>query len=635
MTTEKREFRSLVFTLMMCVHIFCHGQQDNTVGTIALNSGIAQPGLTLIYPHNQSHAMLINLCGDVVHEWSNDESRRPGNMAYLQPNGDLLWAHRNMNNSEDAIWAGGGGATIERRTWENEFIWSYSLNDSTGRLHHDFIPLGNGNVIAIAWERIDSLDCIAAGRLPENLSGNGLWSERLIELEPNASGGADIIWEWRVWDHLIQDYEPSLDNYGPISDHPHRVDINYGTTGSVEEDWLHINSIDFQPSLGHILLSVPTFDELWIIDRNEAEAGLKWRWGNPEAYGVGASETQQLHYQHSAYWLDSPELQSSSAFGKIAVFNNRNPGSTGPYSSAHILAPQWDEMTLSYLNSESTYAPETFDWSWTAPTPTDFFSSGLSNFQRLPNGNNLILSGRTGEIFEFTASGDTAWQYRVPLQSGVPISQGTSMGVNDNLLFRAKRYSSTYPAFESQFNVLNDLGEALELNPIPVEACQPCSLTAEIIQTAAGLSLNIQNPIGVWSVVWSDQEGSILCEEPSLEWDGDCPTMDLINGQVVIATITDQNSCQVVVEGNWITSAIPHESVAFSFYPNPATNHITVKGILPNQNLRLLDCSGRLVSVAPYFGDQQQLEWDLPELGEGLYFIQGEKEHYSIVISPR
>jgi hypothetical protein len=41
------------------------------------------------------------------------------------------------------------------------------------------------------------------------------------------------------------------------------------------------------------------------------------------------------------------------------------------------------------------------------------------------------------------------------------------------------------------------------------------------------------------------------------------------------------------------------------------------------------------VSVAPYFGDQQQLEWDLPELGEGLYFIQGEKEHYSIVISPR
>ena len=67
-----------------------------------------------------------------------------------------------------------------------------------------------------------------------------------------------------------------------------------------------MNSVDYNPALGHILASVPTFDELWIIDKAATDDGLIWRWGNPEAYVSGTSGDQQLHYQHAARWLDAP-----------------------------------------------------------------------------------------------------------------------------------------------------------------------------------------------------------------------------------------------------------------------------------------------------------------------------------------
>ena len=268
--------------------------QGNTVGTINYNPQSFSSGYTLIYPHNQPHARLINACGEIVHIWENDLGRLPGNSAMLSPNGELIWAHRPEDDSDSPIIAGGRGETIEMVTWTNEPMWSFTLNDSTGRLHHDFALMNNGNVLAIAWERIDSLSAIQAGRNPENLEGGELWSERLIQLAPNANGGANVVWEWRAWDHLIQNFDSTKANFGVIADHPNRIDVNYGIIGNIQEDWLHANSVDFNPLTNQILLSVPNFGELWIIDRNQMESGIVWRWGNPEAYGLGADDDQQL-----------------------------------------------------------------------------------------------------------------------------------------------------------------------------------------------------------------------------------------------------------------------------------------------------------------------------------------------------
>jgi hypothetical protein len=215
-------FRLITFSVFIFT-AFVSAAQSNTVGTIIYNPETYSAGYTLVYPHNQPHARLLDACGELVHMWTNDSLRRPGNSAYLTPMGNLVWAHRPAAFLGDAIWAGGGGAVIEARSWENEVLWSYELNDSTGRLHHDFALTQSGTVLAIAWERIDSLEAIEAGRNPALLEDGELWSERIIELQPNESGGADVIWQWRAWDHLVQDFDSTKLNYGTIADAPQRI----------------------------------------------------------------------------------------------------------------------------------------------------------------------------------------------------------------------------------------------------------------------------------------------------------------------------------------------------------------------------------------------------------------------------
>ena len=49
-----------------------------------------------------------------------------------------------------------------------------------------------------------------------NNASSEKWPTHFIELEPDGNGGANIIWEWHIWDHLIQDIDPELPNYGVL-----------------------------------------------------------------------------------------------------------------------------------------------------------------------------------------------------------------------------------------------------------------------------------------------------------------------------------------------------------------------------------------------------------------------------------
>jgi hypothetical protein len=600
--------------------------QSNTVGTIAYDPALYADGYTLIYPHNQPHARLIDACGEVVHMWTNDSLRRPGNSAYLTPMGSLIWAHRPANFQGDAIWAGGGGAVIEGRSWNNNIQWNYTLNDSTGRLHHDFALTNAGTVLAIAWERIDSIAAVEAGRDPELLEDGELWSERIIELLPNESGGADVIWEWRVWDHLVQDFDSTKANFGVPEFAPQRVNLNFGSPSSAAPDWLHINSIDYNPALDHILLSVPTFDELWIIDKGAPNGGLIWRWGNPEAYDRGTSEDQLLHYQHAARWLDAPYHQGSPDFGKIAVFNNRNPGPTGPYSSAHLIAPELIETEaytaymMNTINDTATYAPVDFDWNWTAPNPTDFFSSGLSNFERLPNGNNLILSGRTGEIYEFTATGDTAWYYRVPLQGGTTIAQGTELGMNDNLLFRATRYPAQFPVFNSVD--LTPMG-AWELDPAPLLVCQPCTLSATLNIEPGAASVDVAGANGTYTVHWM-VNGSEVCTGDELTLEGPCSVAAeaLMEGAEIEVIVVDQSGCEFATQFAWIPSSVTEHNQSFHVWPNPAYETVYVAGFQDQETATLHTLTGQLVATQKLIADAATSRIDISFLPTGVYLLR-------------
>jgi len=74
--------------------------------------------------------------------------------------------------------------------------------------HHDIEPMPNGNVMLLAWERKTTREGLMAGRDPKLLAATGLWPEHLVEIRPLRPKGGEIVWEWHLWDHLIQDRDP-------------------------------------------------------------------------------------------------------------------------------------------------------------------------------------------------------------------------------------------------------------------------------------------------------------------------------------------------------------------------------------------------------------------------------------------
>jgi hypothetical protein len=455
---------------------------QNTVGLLSYNPSQTYDGYNLLYPHNQPNVYLLDNCGEIVHVWTDEADFRPGNTAYLLENGNLVKAKRPAAVAGDAIWAGGGGAIIEIRSWENELLWSYELNNDTARLHHDFAITDEGTLLLLAWELKTEEEAIQAGRNPELLVDGELWPDYIFEIDPNTD---EILWEWHTWDHLIQDFDDSKDNYGVVEDHPERVDINFVFADGVA-DWMHSNAMDYEPVSKQIILSVPTFSEVWIIDHTtttEEAAGsfgglgnrggdLMYRWGNPQAYRAGDESDQTLFYQHDIHWIDDFLNPAHPDYGKLAVFNNRRPGEI---SSAHVIEPVFDMYEWVYPMQDGKWTPAGYDKTFDHPDPSSIYSTGLSSVQLLPNENVLICSGRHGYSFEMNPDGEIVWEYTTPLIGGSPATQGDSLELNQNLTFRIKRYPADYPAFEGK--ELNSQGW-LELDP-NTTFCQQILPTSE------------------------------------------------------------------------------------------------------------------------------------------------------------
>ena len=80
--------------------------------------------------------------------------------------------------------------------------------------HHDVEILPNGNILTIAWERKTDDEARRAGRRPELVPEQGIWPGMVAELQPTPPEGAKIVWEWHMWDHLLQNRDESLPTTG-------------------------------------------------------------------------------------------------------------------------------------------------------------------------------------------------------------------------------------------------------------------------------------------------------------------------------------------------------------------------------------------------------------------------------------
>jgi hypothetical protein len=398
-------------------------------------------GYTLFAPIMSTTTYLINLSGEVVHTWNSNYNPRMS--AYLPETGHLLrTAKMSVNPTFDAGGAGGGVEIID---WDGNVIWDFEYSTDQHCLHHDIEMLPDGNVLMIAWEYKTALEAIAAGRNPA-LVIDALWPDHIIEVEPTGATGGNIVWEWHVWDHLIQDYDPTKDNYGVVADHPELIDINFAPG----MDLNHINSVDYNPEFDQIILSAHAFAEIWVIDHStttEEAAGhtggnsgkggdILYRWGNPQAYRAGGEADQKFFRQHDAHWIE-PGLPGE---GNILVFNNGAGRPEGNYSSVDEIVPPVDSNGNYYLAPGSAYGPENLAWTYTAENPGDFFALNLGGAQRLPDGNTLISDGPHGVFFEVTPAGDIVWEYVNPFP-----------GPNRRRTFKAHRYAPDYPGLSNLF----------------------------------------------------------------------------------------------------------------------------------------------------------------------------------------
>ncbi|HEV3116834.1 MAG TPA: aryl-sulfate sulfotransferase [Gemmataceae bacterium] len=429
---------------------------------LSVNDLKAFQGYTLFAPMNSSTTYLIDMQGRVVRTWQSDCS--PALCATLLENGHLL---RPGGVGQDAAIFGGGpgvGGRVQEFTWDGDVIWDFRFANSKQLPHHDITRLPNGNILMIVWDKKSAKEALAAGRRPEMVGDSHLLPDSLIEVKPTGKTTGEIVWEWHLWDHLVQDFEKTRANYGNVAEHPELVNINYGEDAlapimatkagadklksigyvganagrpqRVNPDWTHFNGVSYNPDLDQIIVSVHSFSEFWILDHSttRAEAAghsggrsgkggdLLYRWGNPRVYRGGSKADQRLFAQHNAHWIP----RGLPGAGHLLVFNNGSGRADGTYSSVDELELPVDVEGHYYRKPGAPYGPAAALWSYTAPKKSDFYSFFISGAQRLPNGNTLICSGANGIVFEVTPEKETVWKYTNPVKGGMASPGGFS-----------------------------------------------------------------------------------------------------------------------------------------------------------------------------------------------------------------
>jgi hypothetical protein len=419
---------------------------------LSINDPKAFQGYTLFAPLHSRKTYLLDMQGKVVRTWESDCA--PALSAYLLENGHMLRAAEHREAKKSFGGPGAGGA-VQEWTWEGELVWDFKLTNDKQLHHHDILKLPNGNVLMVVWDKKSRQEAIDAGRRPD-LVGDYLLPDSILEVQPTGKTTGKVVWEWHLWDHLVQDHDKTKANYGKVAEHPELVDVNFtgrvmdtlakdkgamdklksiGYVGSptakkqrVSPDWTHVNAVAFNAELDQVVISVHEFSEIWIIDHSTtpAEAAghkggrhgkggdLLYRWGNPAAYRAGTVKDQRLFAQHNAHWIP----RGRPGEGHILVFNNGLRRPDGTYSSVDEIVLPVDAKGRYAYKPGAAYGPGKAVWTYTAPKKSDFFSMMISGAERMNNGNTLICSGANGILFEVTPEGETVWKYVNPTKGG-------------------------------------------------------------------------------------------------------------------------------------------------------------------------------------------------------------------------
>ena len=355
---------------------------------------------------NSTTARLLDENGTIAKQWN-----MSGSNAYamaLKDNGNLV---RSVVNNGNQLNGAAVAGKVQEVDPSNNVVWEFVYSTSTYVTHHDLCLMPNGNVLLIAWYNPGNAALQALG-----YTGNqNKYPTRIIEVQQNGTGG-QVVWEWNMLDHFIQDVDPNKPNYVVISDHPERMDINVpvsslgGPGGG--GDWFHVNGIDYNPDLDQIAFSSRLLSEIFIIDHSTttAEAATSsggnsgmggdflYRWGNPDNYDTPGTQVIPAAV-HDVRWIKPGRPNA----GYLQFVNNSALGNTG--TTIDAIDPPLNGYTYTRTPGQA-FTPSTYDWRHVALTG----NSGQSASDRMPDGNTFVAISN-GYMYEVDTNGNVVWQY--------------------------------------------------------------------------------------------------------------------------------------------------------------------------------------------------------------------------------
>ncbi|NUM31947.1 MAG: aryl-sulfate sulfotransferase [Bacteroidetes bacterium] len=626
--------------------------------------GHLENGYILLPPMNSNKTFLIDKCGKMIKMWKS--KYLAGMHAYLLEDGSLLRA----GHIADSNYMGAGkGGIIEKFSWDGELLWSYKISNDSLAQHHDFLPMKNGNILVVTWHGIPEAQAEDRGRETGTCFGKKLWSERILEIKPKGTNDAEVVWQWSLIDHIVQNKDILKPDYDAISNHPELVDINYFKNS--DPDWIHINSVDYNEDLDQIMLTCHHLNEIWIIDHGTTTAqaashsggkrgkggDLLYRWGNPEAYQKGNSLSQKFYGHHNAHWIP----KSFKDGGSILLFNN-GLGRFPLFSTVEILKPV--ESSPGNYTQNFPYGPESQSWIYKDSIPTQFFSMVISGAERLPNGNTLICSGVSGKAFEIDKNDKIVWEYINPVITDTVITDGEIPTANG--VFRYHFYPDTFAGFKNKtLTPGNPLeGKSIKYScsygnidmtaPVPVKFFpmigtannQPNTIpqiefNENIVKGTSGNLYIYENNLLKETIEISSSKINVNSNKLMIN-----PT-DLFakNAKISIGldknclTDSSNNGIAIIDTSQWVFNISGDAGfndfkllVKNKIYPNPAQSHININLNQASCKIEIINYTGQKVDFIKTEGENNKVKLDISTLNTGVYSVLIDNIIYGVFI---
>ena len=338
-----------------------------------------QKGLTLYSSGDGPHAVLIDMDGNIVHEWRmpfseiHDETSPIPNpqkddfmhwhTAKMAPDGDLIVQYTAAGDTP----YGYGMAKLDRNS---KPVWKY-----LGTAHHDFSIAPDGRIYALTQEF----------RFNTYANRKQLTPPRLDDFAVILSPEGKEIKRVSILDALINSSFANMVDFAPYFSN---------------EDVLHTNTIQLiteetaqnfeQGKAGDVVLSFRDLGIIAVLDMDAEK--VVWATRGP--------------------WLGQhdPDVLPN---GDILLFDNQGQLADPDAGQSRVL--QIDPATNGIT------------WEYKGTAEHRFDSNIRADQQRLENGNTLITESSGGRLLEVTPEGEIVWEFHNPIRRDDPDNPGQKL----------------------------------------------------------------------------------------------------------------------------------------------------------------------------------------------------------------